>query len=160
MCYFRSTGLAPSVSGQNDSTHDSSVKRHRGAISRENFLQNSMLTFEALKDNEKYYSDTSISFEEKEEKLMINRFESRLEEHYIVPCGLYHSIDDLIKTVNKTHSLRDHVTFTINRNGYVSAQSTCTHCINNEHTFYLSSILARILEYGEEKYNMSSDETF
>jgi len=120
--------------------------------------RNSTLTFEALKDNEKYYSDTSTPFEEKGEELTINRLESRLEEHYIVPRGLYHSIDDLIKTVNET-SLKDHVTFTINRNGYVSAQRSCTHCINNEHTFYLSSTLARILGYDEGEYNMSSDET-
>jgi len=37
-----------------------------------------MLTFEVFKDNEKYYSDTSMPFEEKEKKLMINRLESRL----------------------------------------------------------------------------------
>jgi len=117
--------------------------------------RNSTLTFEALKDNEKYYSDTSTPFEEKEEELTINRLESRFEEHYIVPRGLYHSIDDLIKTVNET--LKDHITFTINRNGYVSA--SCTHCINNEHTFYLLSTLARILGYDEGEYNMSSDET-
>jgi len=121
--------------------------------------RNSTLTFEALKDNEKYSLDTSTSFEEKEEELTINRLESRLEGHYIVPRGLYHSIDDLIKTVNET-SLKDHVTFTINRNGYVNAQRSCTHCINNEHTFYLSSTLARILGYDEGEYNMSSDETF
>jgi len=35
--------------------------------------RNSTFIFEALKDNEKYYSDTSTSFEEKEEELMINR---------------------------------------------------------------------------------------
>jgi len=47
--------------------------------------RNSTLIFEALKDNEKYYSDTSTLFEEKEEELTINRLESRLEEYYIVP---------------------------------------------------------------------------
>jgi len=74
--------------------------------------RNSTLTFETFKDNEKYYSDTSTIFEEKEEELTINRFESKLEEHYIVSCGSYRSIDDLIKTVNEI-SLNVHV----NRSG-------------------------------------------
>jgi len=47
-----------------------------------------MLTFEALKDKEKYYS-TSMLFEEKEKKLTINKLESRLEEHYIGCFPIY-----------------------------------------------------------------------
>jgi len=99
-----------------------------------------------------------MPFEEKEEELTINKLESRFEEHYIVSRGLYHSFNNFIKTVNET-SLKDHVIFTINRNRYVSSQRSCTHYINNEHTFNLSSTLAQILGYDKGEYNMSSNET-
>lgn len=107
------------------------------------------LMLEGLKDNEKYSSQSTKPSEE---------VQNRFVEDYIVPRGLYHSIDDLIKTVNET-SLKNHLTFTLVRNGYISTQRTCTHCINNEHTLLLSQTLTRIFGYDKEEYNIVLNET-
>lgn len=63
------------------------------------------ITLGVLKDNEKDFLQTTKSAE---------KMQNRFEKDYIVPRGLYHSINDFIKTVNET-ALKDHLTFTLVR---------------------------------------------
>jgi hypothetical protein len=80
-------------------------------------------------------------------------------EHHIVPRGLYQTIDDLVKTVNET-SLRRHLIFTLNRFGYVTAQRSCTDCMDITHGFRLSSTLAQIFGYETQCHILATEKSW
>ena len=67
-------------------------------------------------------------------------------EHHIVPRGFYQTIDDFIKTVNGT-LLSEHLIFTLDRTGYITAQRSCKHCREYKHTIQLSPTLTQIFGY-------------
>lgn len=69
------------------------------------------------------------------------------EDRVCVPPGVYRDIDSLLVSINEIPCLAGHLKFHHGRNGYVTASRICTACENIEHSFYLSSVINKVLGF-------------
>lgn len=85
--------------------------------------------------------------------------EENVERHRInVPHGVYHTVDDIIEILNKTQPLLHHLTFTLDKTGYVCIRRVCTNCVDTTHILYLAPTLNRILGFMDEEHNIPESE--
>lgn len=95
-------------------------------------------------------SGNLVSFEDGDHDLsVINEHTRRKMEREPIPHGIYRSIDDLLRTINKLPHVADHLEFKFGYNGRVVVRRVCSD--GRYHDFRVSPTIARILGFNEEE---------